>query len=135
MIIVHVRVQKVTIERFSLRDQIELRIYFDDGKKKATIAQVDLAEPEGSAERIMFKIRSHEKKENSRWNDIDSDSLLGNVVNVIVKDEEAVTKRIAAFIREISAKVHQLKSNSSRQDYLYLFSKVKDMKVMIENEE
>lgn len=126
MISVTIELQKLEIEKFSLRDGVELKIFFNDGGNKALMFSTDLENPEADAQKALLKLRTYEKEINSNSDD---DNFLDSFVNVKIKDEEKKQARIVGFISKLREEKKKLTRYSGHSGYLDSLNQVKSNKI------
>ena len=126
MITADVKIQRVEIEKFSLKEPSEFKIFFNDGNNKALVFISKLDNPEEEAGKIIEKIRNYEKELNSKG--VDDDDFLDKFVNVRINDEEKVTAKISMFIAKIKDETKKLSGHGS-VGYLDALNRVKSNKV------
>ncbi len=127
MKIVSLELKKIEIGKFfPKQDQLELSISFNDGDDKKILKLVDMDNPENSAESILVDLRKIEKKLNKE--NKEQGSIIDNYVNIVIKDEERLVRKISELIQKAKNKVDGIKSKSEAEGYLDLIRDLKSLK-------
>ncbi|MFC1753308.1 hypothetical protein ACFL96_07945 [Thermoproteota archaeon] len=129
MIIAHVKFQRAEIEKFSLKDPVQIKIFFSDGNNKMLSFTAPLQNVEEEAHKAVLSVRKYVKELNQDPNAYPSDGFLDNFVNVVIENEEGVEERMKSFMRKITEKKHQLSGSRMYSGYLDLINQVKNIKV------
>lgn len=122
MKIISLEIRKINIEKFFPREnKLELNIFFNDGTDKEIFKIVDVSDSKDAAEDILNEIRKIERT-------IHKD-ILGEIINIVIKDEDKLINAIAEFIKQARDKVGQIKSKRDAEGYLDLIRDLKGIKV------
>lgn len=128
MKIISLEIKKITLGRFFPReDKIELNIFFNDGTDKEIFRMVDTSEPEDAAEEIIADLRKMEKKIHADGKK--EESLLGETINIVTKDEDKVLRAIANFIAHAKSKVDKIRSKNDEVGYLDMVRELQSLKL------
>ena len=128
MKIISLEIKKVSIGKFFPKeDKVELDIFFNDGSDKEIFKTVDVSDAEGSAEAILADLKKMEK--NIHKNSEARNSIVENLVNIVVKNENETIKEIARFIQKVEARMEEIKSKNVAEGYLDRIRQLKSLKV------
>ena len=128
MKIISLEIKKVSIGKFFPKeDKVELDIFFNDGSDKEIFKTVDVSDAEGSAEAILADLKKMEK--NIHKNSEARNSIVENLVNIVVKNENETIKEIARFIQKVEARMEEIKSKNVAEGYLDMIRQLKSLKV------
>ncbi len=127
MKIIGIEIKKIGIGNFfPKQDKVELNVSFNDGLDKEIFKTVDISNPEESAEDIIGDLRKLEKSINKSEN---KESIIENYMNIVVKDEENITKEISKFIYAVGAKIEEIKGKKDAEGYLDMIRGLKGLKI------
>ena len=127
MKIVSVEVKKIGIGKFFPKEKsVELRILFNDGMDREILKNVNIKDSEGSAEDVISSLRKLEKRLNKNK---EEGSIIDNFVNIVVKDEEDVTKEISKFIYRAGLEIEKINSKKDVEGYLDRIRSLKSLKL------
>ncbi len=128
MKIISLEIKKITLGRlFPKEDKLELNIFFNDGSDKEILRVLDTSDPDAAAEEIVADLRKMEKSINQPSGE--RESLIGEMVNIVMKDEDKVLKLIAQFIQQANAKVSRIRNKSDAAGYLDVVRDFKSLKL------
>ena len=128
MKIISLEIKKVSIGKFFPREnKVELDIFFNDGSDKEIFKTVDVSDAEGSAENILADLKKMEK--NIHKNSEARNSIVENLINIVVKNENETIKEIARFIQEVEARMEEIKNKNVAEGYLDRIRQLKSLKV------
>ena len=128
MKIISLEIKKVSIGKFFPKEsKVELDIFFNDGSDKEIFKTVDASDAEGSAEAILADLKKMEK--NIHKNSEARNSIVENLVNIVVKNENETIKEIARFIQKVEARMEEIKSKNVAEGYLDMIRQLKSLKV------
>jgi len=127
MKIIGIELKKITIGRFFPREgKVELDILFNDGSDKEIFKVVYASEPESAAGNILNDLRKLEK---SIHKGNESDFIVDNVVNIVIKEEDKVVKEISQFIQKVKNKMDDITNKNVAEGYLDLVRNLKSLKI------
>ena len=123
--IVGVEFKKIKVTKFLPKEKkVELTIFFNDGEDKEILKIVNLEGIEGLAESVVEDIKAMEKNINKEF---DGEMLLENSVNVVVKDEDNLPRKINEFLKNVSEGIDKVRASKAADGYLDLVNKVNRM--------
>jgi len=129
MIIAHVKFQKAEVEKFSLKEPVQIRVHFSDGNNKMLNMTMPLQDIEDEAHKAVIGVRKYVKEINQDPDAYPNDGFLDNFVNVVIENEENVEERMKGFLRKILEKKNQLSGSRIHSGYLDTVNQVKSIKV------
>jgi len=128
MKIIGMEIKKIEIGKFfPKQDKLELDIFFNDGTDKEISKIVDTSNPENVAENILIDLRKMEKSINEPYDN--SEYIVDNYVNIVIKNEELLINEISNFIKKAKIKVDDIKNKNVADGYLDLVRELKNLKV------
>ena len=126
MIVSHVKFERAEIEKFSLKDPVQISILFNDGNTKKWKVTLPLSNIEDEAHRAVQSVRKYVKDLNR--SEYHGDEFLDGFVNVVIENEDLVEERMKGFLRKILEKKHQLSGTRAYSGYLDMINKVKGIR-------
>jgi len=127
MKIINVELKSIKVASFSpAKQDVSFVVSFYDGKEKEITKTIGLEKGSDAALGIIRDIR---RVENSLNAEFDGKALLDNYINIVIKDEDKVTERLAAFISKVFEKVKLIKSQTVADGYMSLISRVNGMRM------
>ncbi|MFQ5474227.1 MAG: hypothetical protein ACE5DM_00155 [Candidatus Nanoarchaeia archaeon] len=126
MIVSHVKFERAEIEKFSLKDPVQISILFNDGNTKKLKVTVPLLNVEDEAHRAVLAVRKYVKDLNQ--SEYHGDEFLDGFVNVVIENEDVIEERMKGFLRKILEKKHQLSGARAHSGYLDMINQVKGIK-------
>jgi hypothetical protein len=132
MKIVGLEFKKIGIGKFFPKeDKVELHIFFNDGGDKEIFKIIDTSDPESAAEGILMDLRKMEK--NIHNNTGNKELIVGNFVNIVIKNEEGVIKEISEFIQKARNKIDEIKKRNVAEGYLDIIRELKNLEIDFTN--
>lgn len=129
MIITHVKFLKAEVEKFSLKDPVQIKIHFSDGNNKMITLKVPLANIEDEAHKAVLAVRAYMKEINQDTTGYPADNFLDNFVNVVIEDEDKVEEKMKGFFRKIHEKKHQLGGSRMHSGYLDMVNQGRNLNI------
>ena len=127
MKIVSLEIKKIEIGKFFPKDdRVELNVKFNDGEDKQISKEVKMDDPEDAAGDILVELR---KLERNLHKNGDSELVIDNFVNIVVKDEDEVIDTISDFIQKAKSRVDNIKSANVAEGYLDTIRELKSLMV------
>lgn len=127
MKIIHVELKKLKVNDLSVRDGIIfLEVFFDDAKEKEISRNTKIENPNKEAEKIIKEIRQMEININQEF---DGERFLDNYVNVVIKDEDDVTEKMAGFLKRIKDKMTEVRTLKDATGFLDKINAIKLMRL------
>ena len=127
MKIVSLEVKKIGIGKFFPKENaVELRILFNDGVDREILKNTGIDDPQGAAEHILSSLRKLEKKLNKSEKE---GSIIDNFINIVVKDEEALTEEISKFVHMVGLEIEKINSKKDAEGYLDIIRSLKSLKL------
>jgi hypothetical protein len=111
---VRINITKLEMTRFSLKDGVDLSIFFDDGGKKCLQYSSKLDNVLDDVKQIITKIQVYEKAQNRV---LDGD-VLDSFVSVVIEDDEEVMERIKNFLSRIKDDRSKMSGYGTHQGYI-----------------
>jgi len=128
MKIISLEIKKITLGRFFPKEnKLEFNIFFNDGSDKEILRILGTSNPDAAAEEIIADLRKMEKSINKPSRE--RESLLGEMVNIVMKDEDKALKAISQFIQQANAKVSRIRNKSDAAGYLDVVRDFKSLKL------
>ena len=128
MKIIGIELKKITVGRFFPKeDKVELEISFNDGSDKEIFKVVDTSDSEGAAEEILNDLRKMER--NIHKSNDNAEAVVGDTLNIVVKNEEKLVEEISKFIQQIKVKMDEIKNKKVAEGYLNMIRKLKGLKL------
>lgn len=127
MKIINLKVNKLEIEKFfPSKNEVELKISFDDGAEKTILKTVDTSKPEDSAKNIVEGLRKLEKSMNK---DDEEKNIIESFVNIIIEDEDSLQEKMGIYFQKIQVKLEELSIKKEAAGYLDLIRNLKSLKL------
>lgn len=126
MIKTELKFQRAEVESFSLKDPIQIKVYFNDGKNKMLSFKVPLQNTAVEAHNIITAIRKYVREVNQ--SDM-GDHFLDNFVTVVMDDEELIEERMKNFLQKIFDRRHQMSGSRMHSGYLDMLNMAKSIKI------
>ena len=128
MKIVSLEIKKIEVGKFFPKeDKVELDIFFDDGSDKEIFKIVDASDAVSAAEDILMDLRKLEK--NIHKNSENTELIVENYLNIIIKDEDNLVKEISGFIQKVKNKIDEIKQKDVAEGYLDIIRELKNLKI------
>lgn len=128
MKIISLEIKKITLGRFFPKEnKIEFNIFFNDGSDKEILRVLETSDPDAAAEEIVADLRKIEK--NIHKVDEEKEFLPGEMVNIVMKDEDKAVRAIAQFIQQANSKVDRVKHKNDSSGYIDLIRDIKSLKL------
>ena len=118
---VRVNISKVEVERFSLRDGAEMKIYFDDGARKCLPYSSKLDSIEEDVKNILLKINVYEKSQNRV---LDAENAMDGFVSVVIDDDENVMEKMKVFFARLREQKRNMKGYGTHEGYIERMNKL-----------
>ena len=118
---IRVSIKKIEVEKFSLREGVNLKIFFDDGSNKCLAYASMLENVPEDVKNIITKLTIYEKAQNKA---LDADDFLDNFVSVIIENEEEMLEKMKNFLSRIRDDRSKLKSYGSHVGYIESLNKM-----------
>lgn len=112
---VRVNVKKVEVDRFSIKEGADLKIYFDDGSKKCLVYSTTLDNVQDDVKNIITKLQVYEKSQNKVLN---AEDALDSFISVLIEDEETVMEKMRVFLGRLRDEKQRLKGFGSYNGYI-----------------
>ena len=131
MKIISLEIKKITLGRFFPKEnKLEFNIFFNDGSDKEILRVLGTSDPDAAAEEIVADLRRMEK--NIHKVDEEKEFLPGEMVNIVMKDEDKALKAISQFIQQANFKVDRVKHKNDAVGYLDLIRDLKSLRLELE---
>ena len=125
MLDIEVVIKSLEVTEYT-KELLQLTVIFVDDKEKAIKHDVDIQNSE-EAERIIKKIRDYETRENAQVPD--EGDVLSGMINVKIKDEDEVTKKMNQFLYKITNNLKNITSSRAAINYLQTVSNIKNQRL------
>jgi hypothetical protein len=116
-----VTIKKIEVERFSLREGVSLKVFFDDGGNKCLAYASMLDNVTEDVKNIITKITVYEKAQNKA---LDPDDFLDNFVSVIIENEEEMLEKMRNFLTRIRDDRSKLRGYGTHVGYIESLNKM-----------
>jgi hypothetical protein len=123
---VRVNIKKIEVTRFSVREGVDLNVFFDDGAKKCLQYSTMLDNAADDAKNIITKIQVYEKAQNRV---LDADDVLDSFVSVVIENDEEMLEKIKTFLSRIKDDRTRLKGYGSHTGYIETLNKMQKKSV------
>jgi hypothetical protein len=132
MKIIGVEISQVKLNKFYPReDKIELEISYNNGQDRKAAITVETLNEKNSAEEILEHIRRCERASNQKNEDIEA--VMGEMINIVIKNEESVFEEISKFIKKARERVEKIKGKRDAVGYLDLIRDIKSLVIQFNN--
>jgi hypothetical protein len=118
---VRVNIKKMEVTRFSIRDGVDLNVFFDDGSNKCLQYSSMLDNPMDDAKNIITKIQVYEKANNRV---LDADDVLDSFISVVIENDEEMLDKIKTFLTRIKDDRTRLRGYGSHSGYIESLNKM-----------
>ena len=118
---VRVDVRKMEVASFSLRDGVNLNIFFDDGSKKCLQYSTKLDNIEDDVKQIITKLQVYEKAQNRV---LDADNILDGFISVVIENDEEIMEKMKSFLARLRDDKSRLKGYGSHTGYIESLNKM-----------
>jgi hypothetical protein len=118
---VRVNIKKIEVTRFSIREGVDLNIFFDDGSNKCLQYSTRLDNATDDAKNIITKIQIYEKAQNRV---LDADDVLDSFISVVIENDEEIIDKIRTFLSRIRDDRTRLKGYGSHAGYIESLNKM-----------
>lgn len=118
---IRVTINKLEVERFSIRDGAELKIYFDDGSKKCIQYSARLENVKEDVKDIFLKINVYEKSQNQV---LDADNAMDGFISILIEDEDYVVEKSQVFLSRLGEQKRQMKGYGTHEGYIENMNKL-----------
>ena len=118
---IRVNLKKIEVERFSIRDGVELKIFFDDGAKKCLVYNTQLDNVNDDVKNIIIKLQVYEKAQNRV---LDAEDVLDSFISVLIEDEENVMEKVRTFLGRLKDEKSRLKRYGTHEGYIESLNKM-----------
>ena len=118
---VRVNIKKIEVTRFSLRDGVDMNIFFDDGSNKCLQYSTKLDNAVDDAKNIITKIQVYEKAQHRV---LDADDLLDSFISVVIENDEEIIERIRTFLARLKDDRARLKGYGTHTGYIESLNKM-----------
>ena len=117
---IRVTIQKLEVEKFCVRDGVNLKMFFDDGGKKCLEYSSKLESVDSDVKDMLTKINVYEKSQNKV---LDAENAFDSHISVFIENEEGVMDRMKVFLARLREQKKNLKSYGSHQGYIEQMNK------------
>lgn len=118
---IRVNVKKIEVERFSIKEGVDLNIFFDDGSKKCLVYSTMLDNVNDDVKNIITKLQVYEKSQNKV---LDAEDALDSFISVLIEDEESVMEKMRVFLGRLRDDKQRLKGFGSHDGYMTSLNKM-----------
>ncbi|MFH1063909.1 MAG: hypothetical protein V1729_02415 [Candidatus Woesearchaeota archaeon] len=118
---IRVHVKKVEVEQFSLKEGVDLNIFFDDGAKKCLKYSTKLDNVNDDVKNIIIKIHVYEKSQNKV---LDPEDVLDSFISVLIENEEDLMEKIRVFLARLRDEKMRLKGHGTHAGYITSLNKM-----------
>lgn len=127
MHVINVELRRIKVASFSpARQDVSFLVSFNDGKDKEITKTFEIKDSKDAALEIIRDLR---KVENSLNAEFDGKAVLDGYINIMIKDEDKVTEKLAAFMSKVFEKVKIVKNQRVADGYISLINNVNSMKL------
>jgi hypothetical protein len=123
---VKVSIKRIEVDKFAVKEPVDLKVFFDDGKEKCLAYRTELANVQDDVKNILNKIINYEKTQNQ----VSSDDILDSFISVIVNNDEDISEKMKNFLGRIKDDKSKMKNYNSHSGYIETLNKMQ--KKMIE---
>lgn len=118
---VRINIKKIEVTRFSIREGVDLNIFFDDGSNKCLQYSTVLDNAADDAKNIITKIQIYEKAQNKVF---DADDVLDSFISVVIENDEEIIEKMKTFLSRIKDDRTRLKGYGSHTGYIESLNKM-----------
>ena len=118
---IHITINKLEVERFSIRDGADLKVYFDDGSKKCLQYSAKLENVKDDVKNIFLKINVYEKSQNQV---LDADNAMDSFISILIDDEDYVIEKSQVFLSRLGEQKRQMKGYGTHEGYIEKMNKL-----------
>jgi len=122
---IRVNIKRMEMEKFTLKEGVELKVFFDDGSTKCMAYSSKLDNVQEDVKNILTKIQVYEKSQNK----VLSDDILDNFISVVIENDEEIADRMKNFLQRIRDDRSKLTSYGTHSGYIESLNKMQKKSV------
>jgi hypothetical protein len=127
MQVINVELRRIKVASFSpSKEDVSFIINFSDGKDKEITKTLKTVKGDEAALEVIKDIRGVETRLNAEF---DGKAVLDSYINIIIKDEDKVNEKLAAFFSKVFEKVKVIRNQKSADGYMALINSVNSMRL------
>jgi hypothetical protein len=117
---IHVNIKKIEVEKFSMKEGTDLKVFFDDGSTKCLQYSTKLENVQDDVRNIMTKITVYEKAQNK----VLSDDILDTFVSVVIDSDEETADKMKNFLGRLRDDRSKLTGYGTHSGYIESLNKM-----------